>query len=86
MASSQYCKRFITIEGSTQLAQLARFNLGKLVDNATVINCLFNDGMDKLFPTLESGLDMVHIDGQHEKMATLHYFERVIPHLNRGDC
>jgi predicted O-methyltransferase YrrM len=84
MASSQWCERFITIEGSSELAELAESSLSQVADNASVINQLFDDALDQLLPTLESGLDMVHIDGQHEKVATLHYFERVIPYLNSG--
>lgn len=84
MASSQYCENFITIEGSPDLAELANNSLNQVVDNATVINLLFDEALDDLLPSLKSGLDMVHIDGQHEKMATLHYFERVIPFLNSG--
>ena len=84
IASSKDCKRFITIEGSRALAALAESNIRQVADNFRVITGLFDDGLDETLPKLEDGLDMVYFDGQHEKIATFHYLERLTPHLNAG--
>ncbi|MBA2450111.1 MAG: class I SAM-dependent methyltransferase [Chloroflexi bacterium] len=84
LASSPTCTRFVTIEGSSDLAGLAGSNLRQIADHAVVVNSLFDAGLDQILPTFADGLDLVHIDGQHEKVATLHYLERLIPHLNPG--
>src|SRR3990172_10545968 len=84
MASGKYCKRFITIEGSRALATLADSNIRQVADNFAVITALFDDGFDETLPKLKDGLDMVYFDGQHEKIATIHYLERLTPHLNAG--
>ena len=84
MASSKYCNRFITIEGSRDLAIVAESNMRQVAKNFEVVNDLFDAGLDEVLPTLKDGLDMVYFDGQHEKIATFHYFERLTPHLNRG--
>lgn len=85
MASAKDCNRFISIEGSPALASLAKSNLAEVADNFDVVNALFDSGLDEILPTLEGGLDMVYLDGQHEKTATFHYLERLTPHLN-AEC
>lgn len=30
----------------------------------------------------QNGVDLAYIDGDHEKVATIRYFERIKPHLN----
>lgn len=84
LASGKSCERFITVEGSPDLAPIAEGNIRQITNRCEVMNTSFDTALDKIFETLESGLDLVYIDGQHEKDATLHYFERVIPHLNKG--
>jgi predicted O-methyltransferase YrrM len=84
LASSKYCERFITVEGSPALASLARANLGQVSKEAEIVNALFNDALDKILPTLRSGIDLAHIDGHHKYEATLHYFRRLEPLLNKG--
>lgn len=84
MASSKYCNRFITIEGSHDLAIVAESNMRQVAKNFEMVNDLFDAGLDEILPTLKDGLDMVYFDGQHEKIATFHYIERLTPHLNGG--
>lgn len=81
LAAARSCKRLITIEGSPSLAALAQATLGQVSENCTVVNALFDDGLDQIVPTLNGGLDLAFIDGHHEKQATLHYFERLQPYL-----
>lgn len=83
LASAPGCRRFITIEGSPALAGLAEESLGEIVSNATVHNGLFDDILDEILPEIGT-IDFAFIDGHHEKVATIHYFERIAPRLSRG--
>jgi len=83
LASSEYCERFITVEASPDLASLARRNICQVSNQAEVVNALFDDALDKILPTLRSGIDLAFIDGHHKYEATLHYFSRLEPHLNK---
>ena len=59
--------------------------INKLFDDAirfVVINKLFDDAIDDFLHEGLSGIDIADIDGHHEKLATLHYFERIKPMLN----
>lgn len=82
LATSPFCERLITVEGSKALAELAQSNLGRVADNAVVYNLLFDDALDTLVPELKDGIDFAFIDGHHEKIATIHYFERLSAKLN----
>ncbi len=84
LASSKYCERFITVEASPDLASLARANICQVSNEAEVVNALFDDALDKILPTLGGGIDLAYIDGHHKYEATLHYFRRLEPHLNKG--
>lgn len=84
LAQAPSCDRFVTVEGSKDLATLARENIEQVAPGARVVNALFDDALDELLPGLDLGLDLVYLDGQHEKLATLHYVDRIAPHCNRG--
>jgi predicted O-methyltransferase YrrM len=84
LASSRYFTRFITVEGSSSLASLAKSNIGQISDRVEVVNALFDDALDRILPTLRDGLDLIYIDGHHEYEATLHYFYRLASHVNKG--
>lgn len=77
------CERLITVEGSPSLAALAQETIGRISDRATVVNALFDDAIDDL---LDAGqpIDLAFIDGHHEKVATIHYFDRLYPLLLSG--
>lgn len=83
LSSTPSCRKFITIEGSPSLARLAEQSLKKMGGPAVVYNKLFDDALDTILPEVES-LDFVFIDGHHEKVATIHYFQRVTPKLAPG--
>jgi predicted O-methyltransferase YrrM len=70
----------ITVEGSVELANIARQSL-ETCRNAHVVNALFDEALDSQLPSLESKVDLAFVDGHHEKVATIHYFERLIPLL-----
>jgi len=82
LASAPNCSQFITIEGSPALAALATANIQQISEKATVINALFDSGLDQVLAGLNRNLDFVFIDGHHELEATRHYFERLQPHLS----
>jgi predicted O-methyltransferase YrrM len=83
LSSSPYCREFITVEGSAPLAKIAEHSLRQMGDNAVVYNKLFDDALDEILPQLEE-VDFAFIDGHHEKVATIHYFERVSSKLSPG--
>lgn len=83
LVSSPYCKELHTVEGSLALSKLARENLQKITNKAHVYNSLFDDALDKLLPSLPL-VDLAFIDGHHEKVATIHYYERIIPKMRPG--
>ena len=82
LAAPDSVETFITVEGSTELAKIAEGNIYKVSPRAKVINSLFDDAIDQQLPNLNSSLDFVFIDGHHEKIASIHYYERIIPYLN----
>jgi predicted O-methyltransferase YrrM len=84
LASSEHCERFITVEASPNLVSVARTNIQQVFAGAVVVNALFDDALDQIFPTLLNGLDLVYIDGHHKFEPTLHYFRRVEPYLNES--
>jgi len=74
--------RVISIEGCPQTASIARENLEKLhIQNVNVLTGNF----DKILPEFiakEKTLDLVFVDGNHRKEATLHYFDLCLPALH----
>jgi predicted O-methyltransferase YrrM len=84
LASSPYCTEFYSIEASRALAGIARESVQTVKPDGEVIHGLFDPVLDDLLPRLSNGIDFTWIDGHHEKLATIHYFERLIPHLNPG--
>jgi predicted O-methyltransferase YrrM len=82
LATSPYCRNFVTIEGVSSLAQLAEANLRKVTNNAVIVNALFDEGLDRIFSDLKDPIDFAFIDGHHEKVATIHYFQRIQSRLN----
>jgi hypothetical protein len=76
-------ERLITIEGSAALARIARDTLRPLGTKVHVINALFNDALDELVPGC-APIDFAYIDGHHERVATLTYFERLKAVLASG--
>jgi predicted O-methyltransferase YrrM len=84
LAAASQSSRLITVEGSADLAAVAAANLREINPTAKVVNAMFDDALDQLLPALSGSLDLVHIDGQHNRASTIHYFDRFQPHLGRG--
>lgn len=76
------CESFTGVEGSAELAAIAEANAQSIKPDAVIVNALFDDALDAL--TFPDGIDAVWIDGHHEKVATIHYYQRLQPHLNDG--
>jgi len=84
LASARDCQRFITVEGSSELAKLAEANLSRVGRNFDVVNASFTDALDRILPALRHRVDMAYIDGDKQKHALCRSFERLAPHLNSG--
>jgi predicted O-methyltransferase YrrM len=80
--SAPACEWLDTVEGSSDLCELARINLARTSDRFRVLNTLFDEALDEL----RSGepYDAAFLDGQHEREATLHYVDRMLALLNPG--
>ena len=84
LASAPSCDKFITVEQSPVLASLANMNIRQVARSVQVWNAWFDDALDKILPALDGTLEMVYIDGHHEKAPTLHFMDRLIPYLGEG--
>lgn len=71
--------RITSIEGSPEIAHIARETLDKLhVHNVNVITGSFDDILPEIIAK-EKTIDLVFIDGNHRKESTLHYFDLCLP-------
>ena len=70
-----------TVEGSAELAEIARGHLAQFSGRFSVLNMLFDEALDSL--TGEQ-FDMAFLDGQHEREATLHYTDRLLEVVRPG--
>ena len=84
LLSSETQPELVTIEGSADLCNIAQDNLNPFSGRCEIKNALFDDAIDHMISEGEEKFDLVFIDGQHEKEATLHYAHRVRP-LMKGD-
>lgn len=74
--------KVITIEGCDEIAAVANENFTKLnVNNVDLRTGNFDDVLPQVLSEVESA-DVVFIDGNHRKEATLNYFNRCLPKLN----
>ncbi len=78
------CARFVGIEGYADLAEIARRNVQQGKSDAEIVNALFDDALDEMLDAFADGIDNARIDGHHEQIATIHYFQRLQPKLNAG--
>ncbi len=83
LASSEHCEMLHTVEGSSPLASLSSQTISQISSKFEVHNKLFDDALDKLLPNIEQ-IDLAFIDGHHEKIATIHYWQRIAPKMNDG--
>lgn len=83
LGSTPSLQSLTTIEAAVALADIARETVNPLGGKAIVITALFDDALDDILAT-HATFDFVYIDGHHEKVATIHYFDRVLSHLQKG--
>lgn len=81
LAASPSCELLVTIEGSPELAAVARQTLAQFTTGADVRAALFDDALDDLAEELP--FDLAFIDGQHEGGATEYYCRRVLPLMHQ---
>lgn len=75
LASGMRSARFVSLEGCTDCAQVARTNLELLgLKNAEVVTGEFGKTLPKALDKLQK-LDFVFFDGNHRPEPVLHYFE-----------
>lgn len=83
LSSAPSFKQLITVEGSTELSKIAEISL-KNRPQVMVVNSLFDAAIDKEIALSTERFDFLFIDGHHEKVATIHYFNRLVPFLKKG--
>lgn len=84
LAAVPTMKQLWTVEGAPQLARIAEQTLQPWHPNARVFTGHFDDAIDVLAPQHAGLWDFAYIDGHHEKIATIHYFNRLLPYLKPG--
>lgn len=82
MASVSSDVRCITLEGSSEIAKIARENFEKLlIKNIELIEGNIDDTLPVALQKLES-LDLVYFDANHSFDATMRYFEQCLKHIH----
>ena len=76
--------KIITLEGSPEIAKIAKINFEKL--NLENINLIVGDFKDSLAPAIQQldRLDFVYFDGNHQEQATLQYFNQCLEHASEN--
>lgn len=78
MAAANAQSQLITIEGCPETSAIAKQNFQKLgFKNIQSETGNFDDVLNKILPGIEK-LDLVFVDGNHQKDATLNYFQKCI--------
>ncbi len=76
--------KIYTIEGSPELAEIAKRNREKAgCQNVIQKVGRFNDVLPSLLPEI-SPVDFAFIDGHHDRDATIDYFEKILPYMSEG--
>jgi predicted O-methyltransferase YrrM len=83
ISSAPMMAAYVTVEGSAALCKIANESLLGL-EGVRVVNSLFDDALDSELPRLAGEIDFAFIDGHHEKVATIHYADRLLPALQDG--
>lgn len=83
LSSIPTMKRLVTVEGSEALSEIAKQSVSER-SNVEVLNMRFEEAIANIHEKLPHPIDFAYIDGHHEKVATLHYFNKIIPHLKPG--
>ena len=84
LLSSKSEMSLVTVEGSKDLCDIAESHLEHFKNRYRILNMLFDEAVDLLLSEKKESFDLVFIDGQHEKEATLYYTKRVLPLVSQG--
>ncbi|MFT4576817.1 MAG: putative O-methyltransferase YrrM [Polaribacter sp.] len=75
--------KIITLEGCPNTMDVAKNQFGEFAfDNIETVTGEFDSSLNTL--NLKSTLDFVYFDGNHQKEATLKYFEYCLQHINNN--
>jgi predicted O-methyltransferase YrrM len=70
--------KLITIEGSKEIAEIAKHNFKRMgIVNTELINDSFGNALPLVLEGIEK-LDYVFFDGNHRKTSTINYFEQCL--------
>lgn len=82
LASSDTNAEVLTIEGSKEIAEVAKRNFATLgLQNIRLLEGNFDDVLTNALDSLPM-VDMAFIDGNHRKTPTLDYFEQLLPKMH----
>ncbi|MDA0713682.1 MAG: class I SAM-dependent methyltransferase [Bacteroidetes bacterium] len=81
--SAAGCERLISMEGHPDLFKGAEKVLSSLDLKAELHEGLFDASLDNIINDVGK-VDMAFIDGHHTEEATLHYYDRLRPHLHEN--
>lgn len=75
--------KFITMEGASAVAAVARENFSQLgIQNIAITEGNFDDTLPAVLKNT-GAVDLAFIDGNHRKKPTLAYFEQILEKMNR---
>lgn len=84
LASSHSQTRVYSIEGSSEIADIARENLESLqLHNVEIITGPFDEKLPELLRKIGRA-DMILIDGNHRYAPTVKYFHELLPYCHEG--
>jgi predicted O-methyltransferase YrrM len=84
LATAPACERFVTVEGSPDLARFASEHLAAVSPAARVVEGLFAEVLDDVLETLQPAVDLAYIDGQKDAAGILPVIRRVVDRLRPG--
>ena len=80
----QESSHIYTMEGDSSLCAIASENFKKIgLSNISIINEEFDIGLNKI-ANKEISFDLIYFDGNHQKKATLKYFNDCLPMINKN--
>jgi predicted O-methyltransferase YrrM len=84
LASAPTCERFVTVEGSRNLAHIAGEHLAAIAPAARVVNGLFEDVLDEVLDGFAGGIDLAFVDGHKNGENFLPMVRRIMTRLSPG--
>ncbi len=83
LASGNLNAKIVTMEGSHEVANIAKKNFGQLqLKNITLIQGDFDETLPSTINERRSTIDFAFIDGNHRKAPTIKYFRQLLEKVN----